>query len=72
MGNIPPGVRVIASVPDYDDVAHLRLYRDVKKDIVEYYAPYMQIVEVGSASGRNNITGAQQKIHLFQGISILS
>lgn len=70
--NIPPGVRVIGSVPDYDDVAHLRLYRDVRKDIIEHYSPYMQIVEVGTATGRNNTTGVEQKIHLFRGIRTLS
>lgn len=69
---IPAGARMIASVPDYDDVAHLRLYRDVQKDIIEYFAPYLHIIEVVTAVGRNAATGAEQKIHLFHGIRLLT
>lgn len=72
MAMIPAGARVIASVPDYDDVAHLRLYRDVQKDIIDYFAPCVHVTEVVTATGRNAATGAEQKIHLFQAIRLLT
>jgi 2-polyprenyl-3-methyl-5-hydroxy-6-metoxy-1,4-benzoquinol methylase len=72
MAMIPAGARVIASVPDYDDVAHLRLYRDVQKDIIDYFAPCVHVGEVVTATARNTATGAEQKIHLFQGIRLLT
>jgi len=48
--NIQPGTEIFASVPDYDDVAHLRLYKDWKKDIIEYYKPFIHVYEIHSAS----------------------
>lgn len=72
LAQLPAGVRVIASVPDYDDVAHLRLYRDIQKDIIAYFAPCVHVVEVITATGGNAVTGAEQKIHLFHGIRLLT
>lgn len=68
---IPPGARLIASVPDYDDAAHLRLYRDIRRDIIARFRPWLHIVEVLSATA-NTTTGAKQSIHIFSGIKILS
>jgi SAM-dependent methyltransferase len=72
LARIPAGARVIASVPDYDDVAHLRLYRDIQKDIIDYFAPCVHVVEVVTAVGRNAASGVEQKIHLFHGIRLLT
>jgi len=69
--NIPPGARLIASVPDYDDVSHLRLYCDPKKDIVNRFRPYLHIVEIASAKSHNDQNGQDQTIHIFSGVRII-
>jgi 2-polyprenyl-3-methyl-5-hydroxy-6-metoxy-1,4-benzoquinol methylase len=66
--NIPPGVRLIASVPDYDDVAHLRLYQNIQQDIIERYRPWLHVVEVATATANNQASGARQSIHIFTAI----
>ena len=72
MASIPAGARVIASVPDFDDIAHLRLYRHIQKDIIDYYAPYVQVLEVATAVKHNAVSGIEQKIHFFHGIRVVS
>jgi len=72
MDMIPPGARFIASVPDYDDAAHLRLYRDIQRDIIDRFRPYLHVVDVATASADNASTGARQSIHIFSAIRILS
>jgi 2-polyprenyl-3-methyl-5-hydroxy-6-metoxy-1,4-benzoquinol methylase len=72
MDMIPPGVRFIASVPDYDDAAHLRLYRDIRRDIVDRFRPYLHMVDVATASADNASSGMRQSIHIFSAIRILS
>ena len=42
---IPSGVRVIASVPNFGDVAHLRVYPD-EGFIVKRYDKYLNISQV--------------------------
>jgi SAM-dependent methyltransferase len=46
LSNLPIGVRFIASVPDYDDIAHLRLYQSPRKDIVERFNGLLRISEI--------------------------
>jgi 2-polyprenyl-3-methyl-5-hydroxy-6-metoxy-1,4-benzoquinol methylase len=71
MEDIPAGARLIASVPDYDDAAHLRLYRDIQIDIIERFRPYLHVVEVATATSNNAHSGVKQSIHIFSGIKIL-
>jgi SAM-dependent methyltransferase len=66
---IPLGVRLIASVPDYDDVAHLRLYRDPKRDILERFKPLLHVTEILSLVGKGH-SGEPQTIYLFQGVRV--
>ncbi len=61
--HLPPGCTFIASVPDYNDPAHLRLYKDRQTDIVEHFKPYLHITEIRSAQIQKGST-----IHLFTGI----
>jgi len=68
---VPPGGRFIASVPDYDDEAHLRLYRDIQRDIVERFRPYLHIVDVATASTDDAAPGIRRSIHIFSAIRIL-
>ncbi len=68
---MPAGARLIASVPDYDDAAHLRLYRDIQRDIVERFRPYLHVVDVATATTENAALGARQSIHIFSAIRIL-
>lgn len=70
--HIPPGVRLIASVPDYDDIAHLRLYKDVKTDIIDRFRPYLHVIEVATASAQNAASGQTQNIHIFSAIKTVS
>jgi 2-polyprenyl-3-methyl-5-hydroxy-6-metoxy-1,4-benzoquinol methylase len=69
--NIPPGVRLIASVPDYYDVSHLRLYKDPKSDIVERFRHCLHIVEIATATADNSQSGEKQSIHIFSGIKLM-
>jgi 2-polyprenyl-3-methyl-5-hydroxy-6-metoxy-1,4-benzoquinol methylase len=68
--SIPPGVRLIASVPSYDDIAHLRLYKDPKMDIIERFRQYLHIVEIATATSDNPHSGKEQSIHIFSGIKL--
>ena len=69
---VPPGARLIASVPDYDDVAHLRLYKDIKQDIIERFRPYLHVMEVVTASADNAATGKKQNIHILSAVKTLT
>lgn len=69
---IPPGARLIASVPDYDDEAHLRLYRNIQTDIVGRFSPYLHIIEVATATVDNAASGNGQSIHILSAIRVLS
>ncbi len=72
MANIPPGAHLIASVPDYDDISHLRLYRDFRQDIIERFRHCLHIIEIATAAAENSQSGANQSIHIFSGIKLLS
>jgi SAM-dependent methyltransferase len=67
--NIPEGVHLIASVPDYDDTAHLRLYQDPRRDIVERFRPCLQVAEI-SCLLRKKPTGETATIFLFHGTRV--
>ncbi len=71
-GMIPDGARLIASVPDYDDAAHLRLYQDIQKDIVRRFSPGLHIIDVATATADNSVTGTKQSIHIFSAIRTIS
>jgi len=71
MENIPAGARLIASVPDYDDVSHLRLYKDVRQDIVERFRHCLHVVEVATATTSHVGSQTVQSIHIFSGIKLL-
>jgi len=68
--NIPVGVRLIASVPNYNDAAHLRLYRNPKNDIIEYFRPYLRVKHIGIAGFEGQSGPSAQMIFLFEGIRI--
>ncbi|MEE8576082.1 MAG: class I SAM-dependent methyltransferase [candidate division Zixibacteria bacterium] len=72
MANLPPDVQLIASVPDYDDVAHLRLYQDPQRDIVDRYKDYLKITEIKTIVNPNPVSGDQMTIYLFHGTRISS
>ncbi len=65
--NIIPGAIVIASVPDYTDAAHLRLYKDSQKDIIEYYKPYLHVTAINSAIISTPNSEKKDTIHIFVG-----
>ena len=67
--NLPAGVRLIASVPDYDDVAHLRLYQNPRRDIIERFRPLLRVTTVVSLSAQGN-AGDRKTIYIFQGIRL--
>jgi SAM-dependent methyltransferase len=69
IGNIPIGVRLIASVPDYDDVAHLRLYKDSKRDILDRFRPLLHVTEILSLVGKGH-SGEPKTVYLFQGVRV--
>lgn len=69
--NIIPGAIVIASIPDYPDVAHLRLYKDRQKDIIEYYMPYLHVAEIRSAKISRPNSEEKDIIYVFVGIRLL-
>jgi SAM-dependent methyltransferase len=69
--NIPGGARFIASVPDYDDISHLRLYSDPKRDIVDRFRPYLHVVEMATATSRPDHKDRPQSIHIFSGIKLI-
>jgi SAM-dependent methyltransferase len=69
IGNIPIGVRLIASVPDYDDVAHLRLYKDPKRDILDRFRPLLHVTEILSLVGKGH-SGEPKTVYLFQGVRV--
>ena len=48
--NIPAGVHFIGSVPNFDDVAHLRVYQDPQRDIVERFKPYLDVAQIFPAT----------------------
>lgn len=72
MANIPAGARIIASVPDYNDVAHLRLYQDPKRDIVDRFRGLMHTIDVKSIIFKNKATLRNQTIYVFHGIKLVS
>jgi hypothetical protein len=67
--NIPVGVRLIASVPDYDDVAHLRLYQDPTRDILDRFRPLLRVTEILSLLAKGH-SGELKTIYLFQGVRV--
>jgi SAM-dependent methyltransferase len=71
IGNIPLGVRLIASVPDYDDVAHLRLYQDSRRDILERFRPLLHVTEILSLVGKGH-SGEPKTVYLFQGVRVVN
>lgn len=66
--NIPTGAVLVASVPDFDDAAHLRLYQNPREDIVKRFSPYLNITEISVCPAKNMQTGQSVNIYLFQGV----
>lgn len=69
--NIPAGVRLIASVPDYDDVAHLRLYQDPHRDIVERFRPLLKVTNIVLLSRQVSKSDART-IYVLEGLRVKS
>ncbi len=65
--NIPEGVELIASVPNYFDTAHLRLYQEPQRDIIERFRPYLEVTYVGILTPDNIPTPQSKIIYLFRG-----
>jgi len=72
IANLPAGVHLFASVPDFEDVAHLRTYRDPQKDIVERFRPYLEIVNIVSMETTNQATGRKMTIYIFHAVRKVS
>ena len=53
VSTLPSGVRLIASVPDYNDTAHLRLYKNPNEDIVGRFASLLSVTEILAFSGKD-------------------
>ncbi|MFQ5452944.1 MAG: methyltransferase domain-containing protein [Candidatus Zixiibacteriota bacterium] len=66
--NLPPGVNLFASVPDYNDIAHLRIYQDPQGDIIERFKPYMEVVEIMPMEFVHKTTGTKMTIFIFHAI----
>ncbi len=66
--NLPAGVHFIATVPDFDDVAHLRLYTDPERDIKQRYAPYMDVREIWDIPCFNPARRKNVHIYMFSAI----
>ena len=66
--NIPAGVYVMASVPDFDDIAHLRVYQNPWRDIVERFKPYLDVVQIIPAVFDIPDTGYKATIFIFHAI----
>ncbi|MBN2226404.1 MAG: methyltransferase domain-containing protein [candidate division Zixibacteria bacterium] len=64
--NIPSGALVIASVPDFDEPSHLRIYQDPQKDIIERFAPYLEINDLHAITTRHASNGEEITIHIFE------
>ena len=67
--NIPPGVRLIASVPDYDDIAHVRLYQDPQRDIIERFQPLLKVTNICWLPVRGS-SNDPKKVYIFDGIRL--
>lgn len=66
--NLPAGVHFIATVPDFDDVAHLRLYTDPERDIKQRYAPFMDVREIQDIPCFNPARKKNVHIYMFSAI----
>ncbi len=66
--NLAAGVQFIATVPDFDDIAHVRLYTDPDRDIRQRYAPYMDVQEIMDIPCFNPARGKNVHIYMFSGI----
>lgn len=67
LSHLPKGVNVIASVPNYDDVAHLRTYHSPQA-IEDYYAPILTVKAVlRLGTGVYMADWVEQSIFLFVG-----
>jgi trans-aconitate methyltransferase len=66
--NLPTGVRLIASVPDYDDDAHLRIYENPQRDIIERFRPFLEVDEVVPLVYTQQTTGRRMTIYIFHGL----
>ncbi|UCD18586.1 MAG: methyltransferase domain-containing protein [Candidatus Zixiibacteriota bacterium] len=65
--NIPPGAILIASVPDFDEPSHLRLYQQPKPDIIERFEPYLRIDDITSYSCQIPRNNQNVTIYIFSG-----
>jgi len=68
IANLPPGVHLFASVPDFEDVAHLRTYQDPQRDIVERFRPYLDVVDIIAMESINQATGQKMTIYIFHAV----
>lgn len=66
--NLPSGVHFIGTVPDFDDVAHLRLYTDPERDIKQRYASYMDVCDILKIPCFNPAQKKNVHIYMFSGV----
>jgi len=69
IGHLPPGVRLIASVPDFSNIAHLRVYQDTQTDIIERFKPYVIVNGITRIVLRLKEQTAPLTFYLFAGIT---
>jgi SAM-dependent methyltransferase len=69
LANLPPGVHLFASVPDYNDPAHLRIYQDPQRDIVERFRPFLRIMKIVPVTFTHQVTGRKMTIYIFHAIT---
>ncbi len=68
---LPPGARLIASVPDFDNEAHLRTYSDPQKDIVGRFKDRLQLVSCRSLAGASE-HGQALTLYIFDAVRLFS
>lgn len=66
--NLPAGVHFIGTVPDFDDIAHLRLYTEPDRDIKQRYAPYLDVREIMDIPCFNPARKKNVHIYMFSGV----
>ncbi|MFC1475703.1 methyltransferase domain-containing protein [Candidatus Zixiibacteriota bacterium] len=69
IGLLPPHVRLLASLPDFPNEAHLRYYVDAQKDIVERFAARVKISGITQFVYQLKDRPGPLTVHLLDGVT---
>ncbi len=69
IGFLPPHVRLLASLPDFPNEAHLRYYVDTQKDIVERFASRVRISGITQFVYQLKDRPGPLTVHLLEGVT---